>query len=312
MASSSSAPPSETPSYTTMDKDVEAIGAHCQYTYCNQLDFLPFRCESCRGTYCLDHRTELSHKCAHAGEWAAARRKAANLSAPSSNSLSGGGKPTLLTGTQCSHTTCRTYINTLNSVGVLCPTCHRDYCLKHRLREDHACATLVPIGAGPASNTQTQRIDKAKAALGRLRIWGKEKQTAILPKPKPSTAASRVVALNALRKTAKGDEKIPMDKRVYIHVEAEANTTTSKLPRGEFWYSRDWSIGRVLDAAAKGLQVQNLNNHGGGEEEKLRVYHVEGGRMMEFGEKAGDTLGDGNTVVLLRGVGPVVTDLDKV
>lgn len=102
-----------------------------------------------------------------------------------------------------------------------------------------------------------------------------------------------------------------MNKRVYIHVEAEANTTTSKLPRGEFWYSRDWSIGRVLDAAAKGLQVQNLNNHGGGEEEKLRVYHVEGGRMMEFGEKVGDTLGDGNTVVLLRGVGPVVTDLDK-
>lgn len=119
------------------------------------------------------------------------------------------------------------------------------------------------------------------------------------------------MALNALRKTAKGDEKIPMNKRVYVHVEAESNTTSSKLARGEFWYSRDWSIGRILDAAAQGLQVQNVNNHGGGEEEKLRVYHVEGGRMLEFGEKAGNALGDGNTVVLLRGVGPVVRDLDK-
>lgn len=318
MASSSSAPPSDPPSYTTMDKDLEAIGAHCQYTYCNQLDFLPFRCESCRGTFCLDHRTESSHKCAHAGEWAAARRKAANLSSssPSSQAGSSGGKPTLLTATQCSHTTCRTYINTLNSVGVSCPTCQRQYCLKHRLREDHACTTLVPIGGGVSSSNHNsaqtqQRIDKAKAALGRLRVWGKEKQTAILPKPKPSTAASRVVALNALRKTAKGDDKIPTEKRVYVHVEAEANTTTSKLPRGDFWYGRDWSIGRVLDAAAKGLQVQNVNNRGGGEEEKLRVYHVEGGRMLDFGEKAGDVLGDGNTVVLLRGVGPVVTDLDK-
>lgn len=312
MASSSNAPPSEPPTYTTMEKDVENIGAHCQYTYCNQLDFLPFRCESCRGTYCLDHRTESSHKCAHAGEWAAARRKAANLSSLSSDSTSNGGKPTLQTGTQCSHTTCRTYINTLNSVGVACPTCHRHYCLKHRLREDHACATLVPIGAVPSSNTQSQRIEKAKAALGRLRIWGKEKQAAILPKPKPSTAASRVVTLNALRKTAKGDEKIPMDKRVYVHVEAEAKTTTAKLPRGEFWYNRDWTIGRVLDAAAKGLQVQNLNNHGGGEEEKLRVYLVEEGRVLEFGEKAGNILEDGNTVVLLRGVGPALTDLDKI
>lgn len=293
-----------------MDKDLEAIGAHCQYTYCNQLDFLPFRCESCRGTYCLDHRTETAHKCAHAGEWAAARRKAANLYPTSSSSS--GGKPTLLTATQCSHTSCKTYINTLNSVGVACPTCNRQYCLKHRLREDHSCATLTPIGAVPsAEKTSAQRVDRAKAALGRLRVWGKEKQTAILPKPKPSTAASRIVALNALRKAAKGDEKIPPGKRVYVHVEAEAITTTSKLPRGEFWYSQEWSVGRVLDAAAKGLQVQNVNNRGGGEEEKLRVYHVEGGRILEFGEKVGDALVDGNTVVLLRGVGPVVTDLDK-
>lgn len=311
MASSSSNPPSEPASYRTMEKDVEAIGAHCQYTFCNQLDFLPFRCESCRATYCLDHRTETAHKCPNAGEWAAARRKAEGLTL-SSNGSSSGGKPTLYTGTQCSHTSCKTYINTLNSVGVPCPTCNRQYCLKHRLREEHACSTLVPIGAVPSSNTsQAQRMEKAKAALGRLRVWGKEKQKTILPKPKPSTAASRMVALNALRKTAKGDDKIPQEKRIYVHVEAEANTTTSKLPRADFWFSRDWSVGRMLDAAAKGLQVQNMNNHGGGEEEKLRVYHVEGGRMLDFGEKMADIVVDGNTLILLRGVGPIMTDLDK-
>ena len=125
----------------------------------------------------------------------------------------------------------------------------------------------------------------------------------MLPKPKPSTAASRVVALNSLKKTAKGDEKIPMEKRIYLHVEAEANTTTSKLPKGEFWYSKDWSVGRVLDVAARGLQLQNLNNRGGGEEERLRVFHVEGGRLLEFGEKVGESVQSGNTVVLLRGVG---------
>jgi AN1-type zinc finger protein 1 len=39
----------------------------------------------------------------------------------------------------------------------------------------------------------------------------------------------------------------------------------------------------------------------------LRVYHVEGGRLLEFSEKLGKSLQSGNTVVLLRGVGP--TDL---
>ena len=40
----------EDSSYSKMSVgDVEAIGAHCQMPFCHQLDFLPFRCESCRG-----------------------------------------------------------------------------------------------------------------------------------------------------------------------------------------------------------------------------------------------------------------------
>lgn len=43
-------PFSATPaSYTEMKDDIEAIGSHCQMAYCHVLDFLPFRCESCKG-----------------------------------------------------------------------------------------------------------------------------------------------------------------------------------------------------------------------------------------------------------------------
>ena len=119
------------------------------------------------------------------------------------------------------------------------------------------------------------------------------------------------MALNALKKDSKGDAKIPVEQRAYLHVEAEASTTTAKLPQGKFWYGKDWSVGRVLDAAARALQVENMNNRGGGEGERLRVYHAEGGRVLDFGEKVGDVLGNGNTVVLLRGIGPVLRDLDK-
>lgn len=35
-------------SYTKMSTaDVDAIGAHCQMAFCRQLDYLPFKCESC-------------------------------------------------------------------------------------------------------------------------------------------------------------------------------------------------------------------------------------------------------------------------
>ncbi|KAI4116484.1 MAG: hypothetical protein LQ345_003099 [Seirophora villosa] len=303
MAPSTSPAPSEPQSFTPMDKEMLLIGGTCQYMTCDSYDFLPFRCESCRGRFCQDHRTEAGHKCARAGEWAARRAPQQSTPTPSSSYQ----KPTTLTATQCSHPQCKTFVDTLTSVGVVCSTCNHKYCLKHRIPEDHECSKITPIGARQRSGGVSQ-ADKARTALGRLKLWGKEKQAAVLPKPKPSTAASRVVALNQLKRTAKGDEKVPVEKRIYLHVEAEANTTTSKFPKGAFWYNKAWSVGRLLDDAARGLQVQNVNNRGGGEEERLRVFHVEGGRLLEFGEKAEDVLAQGNTIVLLRGVGPVSTD----
>ncbi|KAL8841483.1 MAG: hypothetical protein Q9170_000946 [Blastenia crenularia] len=303
MASSSSKPLGEPQSFTQMDEEMLSIGGTCQYLTCDSYDFLPFRCESCHGRFCQDHRTEAGHKCAHAGEWAARRaQQQYNRESSSQNPLNQ--KPTTITATQCSHPECKTFVDTLNSVGVVCSTCNRKYCLKHRIPEDHECKKIAPLGARQGS-VALRQTDKARAALGRLKLWGKEKQAAVMPKPKPSTAASRVIALNQLKRTAKGDEKIPIDKRIYLHVEAEANTTTSKLPRGAFWYNKAWTVGRLLDDAARGLQVQNVNNRGGGEEERLRVFHVEGGRLLGFGEKTEDVLAQGNTIVLLRGVGPV-------
>ncbi|KFY30565.1 hypothetical protein V494_08114, partial [Pseudogymnoascus sp. VKM F-4513 (FW-928)] len=98
----SKAPPKD--SYTTMDtSDPTLIGSHCQDPYCNQLDFLPFRCESCFGTFCLDHRSETAHKCPKAGDWA--RRRAAATAASSTTS----GRTTLAVDTPrpCASPTCK-------------------------------------------------------------------------------------------------------------------------------------------------------------------------------------------------------------
>lgn len=149
--------------------------------------------------------------------------------------------------------------------------------------------------------------EKTKGAFAKLRAWGTAKRQEVnraLPKPKPTSAAQRMVAVNTLKKTAKGDDKLPPEKRVYLHVEAEAETAKAKYPKGAFFYSKDWVVGRVLDAAARGLQVENLNNQSSSETDKLRVFHVEGGRLLEFNEKVGEALVSGNTLVLLRGVGP--------
>ncbi|KAK3687761.1 hypothetical protein B0T22DRAFT_510618 [Podospora appendiculata] len=283
--------------------DADLIGSHCQYTYCNQLDFLPFLCQSCHKTFCLDHRTESSHTCSQAGAWAERKRLAA-LARPSA----GEGKRMrdLVAQKPCADDACKTVVGTSLVPGVHCPTCNRDYCLKHRLKEDHDCASKIPIGARPGAAQATKFAEGAKSALERFKVWGAAKKEAAsrsLPKPKPSSAAARVVAVNVLKKTAKGDDKLAPEKRVYVYVEAEAETAKAKFPKGQFFYSRDWVIGRVLDAAAKSLQVQNINNQSNDERDRLRVFHVEGGRLLDFNEKVGTALVSGNTIVLLRGVG---------
>lgn len=47
--------------------DMLFIGDHCALGACMQLDFLPFVCNGCKKTYCLDHRGARSHDCPHAG-----------------------------------------------------------------------------------------------------------------------------------------------------------------------------------------------------------------------------------------------------
>ena len=179
------------------------------------------------------------------------------------------------------------------------------YCLKHRMKEDHDCKNVVPLGA--KATTEKSNKEKLKFGLSRIRSWGKSQQDRMdkfKPKPKPSSAAVRMVELNKLKRECKGDEKVPTEKRVYLYVEAEKETAKAKFAEAKVWFSEEWSVGRMLDEAAKRLQVTNMNNRVDKEEDRLRVYHVEGGRLLEFSEKVGKVLASGNTVVLLRGVGP--------
>ncbi|KAL4965342.1 AN1-type zinc finger protein [Aspergillus stella-maris] len=289
-------------SFTQMaDKDLESIGRHCQYEYCNQLDFLPFRCESCRGTYCLDHRTETAHRCPNEGEWA--QRRNGTTSATSTPTQ----KPTIYNSDQCAHVSCKTLVNTLKDPGVKCPDCRREYCLKHRLKEEHDCAKIAPRLGGSAGQAPNDTI---KSMFGKLRSWGKDKSQAAAaaaaaakPKPKANSPAARTLAVNAIKKSAKGDQSVPADKRVYLHVVGTSETQGVDPPNGDFWFDSRWKIGRVLDDAAKRLGVENMNNRAG-EEARLRVFHVESGEFLEFSDAVGGgKIKTGDTVVLLRGAG---------
>lgn len=186
--------------------------------------------------------------------------------------------------------------------------------------EDHNCKNLIPIGARPQNAIQQQR-ERGVIALRNLKAWADNKKasdirsmmrpkTSLFASKKSQAATAERDRIMQLKKTAKGTASIAADKRVYLFVEASADTTKAKHPSGQFFYDKTMNVGRVLDIAAKALQVENVNNRGGGEEEKLRVFHVEGGRLLRFQEKIGEVCQTGNMIVIMRGVGdPDLIDL---
>ncbi|KAJ5604977.1 hypothetical protein N7510_010131 [Penicillium lagena] len=309
----SSSPQQE--SYTQMaDTDLESIGRHCQFEYCGQLDFLPFRCESCHSTFCLDHRSEIAHKCPREGEWARRRNGIANNNNKENRTATE--RPNIYNSDQCAHVSCKTLVNTFKDPGVRCPDCNRQYCLKHRLREEHDCAKVTPLGArqgGSGANAN----ETLKSMFAKVRTWGREKQQSAAstninnilpkPKPKPNSPAARAAEVNQMKRSAKGDAGVPADKRVYLHTVGTADTQASEPPAGDFYFDSRWKVGRVLDDVARRLKVENLNNRAAGEEARLRVFHVESGEFLEFSDAlGGGKVKSGDTIVLLRGAGTVL------
>ncbi|RAL13660.1 AN1-type zinc finger protein [Aspergillus homomorphus CBS 101889] len=320
-------------SYTQLpDTDLDSIGHHCDLSYCHQLDFLPFRCSSCKGTFCLDHRTETAHKCPRAGDWARARDSASASPSPSastSSSQTQTQKPTIYNTTQCAHLTCKTLIHTLTDPGVKCPECRREYCLRHRLREGHDCKPAAAAASSARPSASSGSADTLKSMFARVRGGIASKLTAnstsgagagagaaaaAAAAGKTSASAAgkrgskpvnRAMHVNNLKRTAKGDANVPAERRVYLTVEAvaSAETPSGTAPRGVFWFDARWKVGRLLDDAARRLGVENVNNRVAGEEEKLRVFHVDGGVFLEFGDAVGEKVAQGDTVVLLRGAG---------
>lgn len=177
-----------------------------------------------------------------------------------------------------------------------------------------------------------QAGETLRSMFAKVRTWGKEgsghghghgdgdgKSAASISKSTAKTPATTATmtaqnrkkpTLPVLKKSAKGDASIPADRRLYLHVVGCSDTNTNtqtqtqetEPPTGDTYFDTRWKVGRVLDEAAKRLRVENLNNRGGGDEVRLRVFHVESGVVLGFSESVGDRVKQGDTIVLVRGL----------
>ncbi|KAG9294848.1 hypothetical protein G9A89_008540 [Geosiphon pyriformis] len=129
------------------------LGRHCSKTSCKQLDYLPFKCQYCKKEFCQEHSKAQAHDCLDAPSEEGVRvptcpvcnvpvpinkgedpnirmeQHIANDCSPPPKTTSN--KPF----NACSFHTCKQRV----AVRLLCPSCGKNYCIKHRLDVDHNC-----------------------------------------------------------------------------------------------------------------------------------------------------------------------------
>ncbi|KAK9480891.1 hypothetical protein V1514DRAFT_275294 [Lipomyces japonicus] len=269
------------------------VGDHCAFRTCHRLDFLPFTCPDCKANYCLDHRTATAHDC---------------RPAPGKQQSSNSSKSRLLTGPQklggsdrqvkCFLTNCKTVINTTMSPATRCPECRQLTCLKHR--HDHACDGSIPRKTTAATTTAT-----SESALARFKKWTQNQKINISTAAstsgsnKQSSRLTKIKQIAELKQSAKGDAKIPVANRVYVYVESDHG----RDDRVGMFFGKDWVVGKVLDRAANQLQLANMNSSKNDDIDRLRIFHVESGKVLEFENRVGQVnVHDGDTIVIVKGL----------
>ncbi|XP_062006887.1 zinc finger AN1 and C2H2 domain-containing stress-associated protein 11-like [Rosa rugosa] len=129
------------------------LGKHCSVVECQQIDFLPFTCDSCNKVFCLEHRSYIKHNCPKGDRqnvtvvicplcakgvhlipdedpnitW----ERHVNTDCDPSNYEKATKKK------KCPVPGCREVLTFSNTIK--CRDCMADHCLKHRFGPDHKC-----------------------------------------------------------------------------------------------------------------------------------------------------------------------------
>lgn len=219
------------------------LGTQCDEQHCRQLDFLPFVCDACSGTYCLEHRNKDAHGCSGV----LLRKEPVQSEGTSSYS--------------CSYQSCKA----IELVPIICSDCNKHFCLRHRHQSDHDC--------------EKREVSKSRLVVIQQSIKeGAAKKTVPVKKGRSGArndATAAKVALMKLKLHAVGDKSIPQNERVYFQVFLPQGNQEKSRP---MFFCSKWSIGKMVDKAASMLNLRNNNNILASK--KLRLCHSESGDVL--------------------------------
>lgn len=219
------------------------FGVQCSLEACKQLDFLPFTCTACLKIHCKDHRFPDSHKCQR---WSEVDKtlmvcQECNQILIQEDLLKEHLDSNCTVGIYVHQKTECEFRNCKNKTFIDCKCCLGSYCIVHRHLQDHDCRFL-------------SKQDKEDAVSKKIKLPEVPLSTTTVKKaPKWNPK----VELMKLKSKATGDPKVPANDRLYFTILLTDHPQKKEVI---MYFSKDWTIGKLVDKVAAMNGIPNFNN----------------------------------------------------
>lgn len=185
--------------------DLMSLGQHCDFPACRQIDFLPFKCDCCGRTYCLEHRTYSAHQCA-----LAVGKECTTIVCPMcarAVKLSVGQDPNMAFDAhvregcdpsnyakvykkqKCPVESCKEKLTTITRYK--CKKCGQIVCLKHRDPADHSCEVYQSQQRNANATRLSQLVQPTQnSSVVPQLVQPTQKSSAVPPAKQPTSRAT--------------------------------------------------------------------------------------------------------------------------
>lgn len=224
------------------------VGHQCSELHCKQLDFLPLKCQ-CGIRLCSEHFNQHSVNCV-----VLQKANITNLESTRANYV-------------CSYSNCdsRSYLP------LLCDKCNKHFCITHRHLNN--CGNKIVYVAAEIKRFQApvKMFEDAKAVIDKQL----DNNISLAKKKIRTENLASKVQLMRIKNKATGLKTVLVTDRTYFNITLPSVKGSKEFP---VYVSKQWSLGKVIDAIADECKVTNKNNQSTGS--KLRLFHKSSGEIV--------------------------------
>ncbi|KAF9931059.1 zinc finger, AN1-type domain [Linnemannia zychae] len=231
---------------------VQSIAVLCALPKCNRRDRVVQTCPDCSQTFCLPHRQPPDHNCPKIeerkllAEAEAAKRQ--EMKDNIARKLAGSAAQNAKTNT--------------GSTMTMSPEEKQAHA---KAKAEAARAAIAEAKAKIAARNSAAKVGVTGTATATATA------TAVAPaKPKVSKAY-RLVSVMKIKKTAVGEDKIPVNSRVYVYIRSPV---FPQLDDKSVYVDKTWTVGRSLDKIVDWLKITSPKNEPFDAQKRFSIFHA--------------------------------------